>query len=384
MSVLSIFGVALVGLVFCDVFATILLARAGGGVISPYRNHLVWKTFLATDRAVNADGRVMAFAGPILLVLIVALWVAIAISGFALMYLPLLGTGITARSGFTATDFATACYYSGFTFSTLGLGDIAPQTTTTKLLTVGEACTGFAVFTMAVSYTLSIYGAVNDRDALALLLHADTGKTDDPSVSLAGLCPGGSPAADAGPSMHALSANLSSLLQTHYSYPLAHYYRRRDATRRVAVDCSHRRSRTHARCAGDGLSGRGDQRRSPSVTGIYQRRCGGYAADLRNSEDDARSGTETGVRRSVDAPVVRSGVWPPRPGRHRPRRPRNGLAGFHPARRMLQTQDYRFGSAARIPGVRVHKRMTRRRSRHSAPGRKLALVRIGISPLRSH
>lgn len=239
MSFLSIFGAALVGLVFCDVFATILLARAGGGVISPYLNRLVWKIFLATDRAVNADGRVMAFAGPILLVLIVALWVAIAISGFALMYLPLLGTGITASSGSTANDFATAFYYSGFNFSTLGLGDLVPQTTTTKLLTVGEACTGFAVFTMAVSYTLSIYGAVNDRDALALLLHADTGETDDPSVSLAGLCPGGSPAADAGSSMHALSANLSALLQTHYSYPLVHYYRRCDASLSIVRIADH-------------------------------------------------------------------------------------------------------------------------------------------------
>ncbi len=209
-------------------FSTILLGRAGSGSISPVLNRGAWRVIKTADLVSGADGRVMAYAGPLLLVLIVATWVVVAITGFALIYQPLLAIEIAAGNGPTDTDFATAVYFSGFNFSTLGLGDLVPRTTYARLLTVVEACTGFAVFTMGVSYTLNIYETVNDRDALALLLHADTGLTDDPAVALAGLCPGGSPSSDAGSSLHALSDSLSLLLQTHYAYPLAHYYRRRE------------------------------------------------------------------------------------------------------------------------------------------------------------
>lgn len=228
MIIYPIAGGLIVALVLGDLFGTILLARAGGGIVSPLINRTVWMSFRWADKHAGAGGRIMGFAGPVLLVLIVSTWVVTAILGFALIYQPMLGSQIVASSGSTATDFSTALYFSGFNFSTLGLGDLVPQTSTAKLLAVGEACTGFAVFTMAVSYTLNIYSAVNERDTLALLLHADTARTDDPAVALAGLCPGGTPAADAGSALHTLSGMVSSLLQTHYSYPLAHYYRRRD------------------------------------------------------------------------------------------------------------------------------------------------------------
>lgn len=55
------------------------------------------------------------------------------------------------------TGWATAVYYSGFTLTTLGVGEIVPASAAYRLLTIAHAGIGFATFTMAIAYFLSVY-----------------------------------------------------------------------------------------------------------------------------------------------------------------------------------------------------------------------------------
>lgn len=99
----------------------------------------------------------LSFVGPALLVILAAFWLLLLVLGFALLYWPALGTSLEASKGGTSTDFLAALYYSGFSFTTLGLGDIEPQTALLRMLTVTEAALGFSFFTLTITYFLSVY-----------------------------------------------------------------------------------------------------------------------------------------------------------------------------------------------------------------------------------
>ncbi len=236
---ITVLGALLILIAALDVFGVVLATRAMGGIITPFINRVIWTSCRWIDIRLGLQARLMTLVGPALLVIVVGIWVALFIAGFALVYWPLLGSHIQASSGTLQPDLITALYFSGFNFATLGLGDIVPLSDTARALTVIEACMGFAVFTLGISYTLNIFEAVNQRDTFALSLHGGTGETGRVEIALLGLCPDGQPAADVGTSFAAIADKTHSLLQTHHAYPLAHYFRRRKielAMSRIAVE----------------------------------------------------------------------------------------------------------------------------------------------------
>lgn len=224
---LTLTGTALLLIATLDIFGVVLATRAMGGIVTPFANSLIWALGRWTDQKLHLDGRLMILIGPALLVFVVALWAVLFITGFACIYRPMLGVHIQASSGELETDMATALYFSGFNFATLGIGDIVPVSDSARLLTVAQACTGFAVFTLGISYTLNIFQAVNQRDIFALSLHGGTDQTGRPERALLGLCPGGEAAADAGTTLEDIADNTHALLQMHHAYPIAHFFRRR-------------------------------------------------------------------------------------------------------------------------------------------------------------
>ncbi|WNO54809.1 potassium channel family protein [Stakelama saccharophila] len=220
-------GAVLIAITLADIFATVLMARANINLLSSRLIRACWPIFRAVDQALHLRGRVMLFAGPALLMGIAAIWAILLTIGFALVYLPMLGDGITASSGSTGTDFITAVYFSGYNFATLGLGDLVPGKPIARLLTIIEAAAGFSIVTLVLSYTLNIYGAVNARDSFALSLHGGTGGTGRIADALAGLFPTGSADPTASNSLESLGDRLFSLIQLQHAYPIARYYRRR-------------------------------------------------------------------------------------------------------------------------------------------------------------
>jgi hypothetical protein len=223
----TIVGIALIAIAAVDLFTTVLLVRGGLSIVSPFVTRGVWWLFRHIDRRLGLDGRLMLLAGPILLVLIVLVWALLLMTGFALLYLPMLGDGVVAGQGATDQSFWTALYYSGMTFPTLGMGDVVPVSDVARMLTVVEACTGFGAVTLAISYTLNIYNAVSQHDSFALHLHGGSDETGSAAVTLVGLCPDGAPDRSAAVSLEQIAERAYELLQIHESYPLARYYRRR-------------------------------------------------------------------------------------------------------------------------------------------------------------
>ena len=161
-------GVALVLLVLREVFHA-LFHPGGHGDLSM----LVFRSVWAASGRLGQSAR--GLAGPISLVLVIGLWVAGLIVGWALVYWPAMPDSFIFASPLDARDqegFDDALYLSWVTQATLGYGDIAPRTGVLRMVAPLQATIGFALFTAAVTWVLSLYPALTRRRSAAAMVHA--------------------------------------------------------------------------------------------------------------------------------------------------------------------------------------------------------------------
>lgn len=159
----TIAGAALVLLVLREVFHTIF-HPSGRGQLSVLVFRSVWTA------SGKLGGRVRALSGPLSMVLVIALWGAGLVVGWALIYWPALPDSFIFASPLRpdAQDgFVDALYFSGVTQATLGFGDITPRESLLRVLAPLQAIIGFALFTAGVTWVLSVYPALQRQRAAA-------------------------------------------------------------------------------------------------------------------------------------------------------------------------------------------------------------------------
>lgn len=136
-------GTILVLLALADIFLTVLHPRSESSVLSIPVARGVWWLFLYTTPRKKRRDRILSYGGPAIIVAIMGVWVLLLLLGFALIVWPALGTAIQVDDGKTPTDFFAAIYYVGFALTTLGTGDLAPQTSVQRLLIVLQSILGY-------------------------------------------------------------------------------------------------------------------------------------------------------------------------------------------------------------------------------------------------
>ena len=220
-------GIGLIIIAAIDIFITVLYPRTGNSIVSLPLGRGIWQVFRWLARWLKSD-RLMAYCGSVVLVVVAIFWIALFIIGFALVVWSMLGEEIVASQGKTPTDFGTAIYYSGFNFTTLGIGDLVPQSTICRLLTILQAGLGFATFTVTLTYLLSVLNALTQRNLFALSLHHRTGTKGNAAELLLGWGTGGE-FDNAKQDITNMARNLLHLLESHHSYPILHYFRFHEA-----------------------------------------------------------------------------------------------------------------------------------------------------------
>lgn len=226
---LRVAGVLVVLLTLADIFFTVLFPGSGHGPLRRPMCRLVWHAVRRLARLMTARRRrgFLAYTGPVLVALSIAVWPVLLICGWALIYYPALGTGVVASSGPTSREWFTAFYFSGFSLTTLGTGDIVPTTGLWRWVTVTEAAVGFAVVSMVITYFLSLYSAIVQRRTFGAALDHRTLRTGSSARLVVALAAQGGTSALVG-QLSSTGEFLERMFQTHELYPVLRYFHYRD------------------------------------------------------------------------------------------------------------------------------------------------------------
>lgn len=165
----TLLGMVLIGVALRDVFHS-LFHPSGASSVQRLVSRATWRAvrWLSASRPT-----LLVLAGPSALVAVIASWIALVATGWALLYWPRLPDGFLLATGLEPAgqdSLLTAFYLSLVTLATLGYGDIAPASGWLRLLAPLEAMVGFVLLTAAISWVLSIYPALARRRSLAHLL----------------------------------------------------------------------------------------------------------------------------------------------------------------------------------------------------------------------
>jgi hypothetical protein len=230
--IVRLLGIGLILLPLADIFLTVLYPRSGKGRLSMVISKWIWRLFRLIanlpfwrffGRASGSNAPILSYCGPVLLVVIVFTWIVLQIVGFACIYWTELGSELQSSDGGTPFNFVTALYYSGYVYTTLGVGDLIPQTSYLRLLTIVEASLGFSIFTLTITYLLAVYSALNQRNVFALSLHHRTLSKGDAAELIARMG-AGNDFSDARTDIGDIARNLLTLLESHHAYPIVHYF----------------------------------------------------------------------------------------------------------------------------------------------------------------
>jgi hypothetical protein len=166
--VISLLGAALVLAALRDIFHTLWHPSGHGGLARKVLA-AVWRV----GRPRRGHRRVRALAGPLAMVVVVVVWVALIVLGWTLIYWPHLVDGFFISEGLqpiTRGGLLDALYLSMVTLATLGFGDIVPTAEWLRVAVPVQAMLGFVLLTAVVTWVLQVYPALTRRRALAIRL----------------------------------------------------------------------------------------------------------------------------------------------------------------------------------------------------------------------
>lgn len=153
---LGIVGILLITLADYDAIKTTLSASHSG----PLTNRsisTVWTLLLALHQRHRCH-RVLSAAGPWLTVGLMTVWLLLALAGWWLLFCSTEDAVVNATTKAPAND-VERLYYAGYTWTTLGYGDFVPGSDTWRLAPPLAAANGFFLFTLTITYMLSIIAA---------------------------------------------------------------------------------------------------------------------------------------------------------------------------------------------------------------------------------
>ncbi|MDT7604065.1 MAG: hypothetical protein QOF61_2062 [Acidobacteriota bacterium] len=218
-------GILLLLLVAVDVYVTILDDRPRIGPLGDTLNRTAWRAALTVARRVSRTHRhrLLNLVGPFLMPALITIYIVLLTFGFGLIYYPRIPTLFKVSEAFGTPSFWDAIYFSGMTLTTAGFGDITPQARTMRLLAVGESASGVALISLAVTYLLTVYGALERKRAVALSFYhqADEGANVagfiahhfvvDRFIGFEGI-------------LRTAARDLQGLLESHIEHPILHYF----------------------------------------------------------------------------------------------------------------------------------------------------------------
>ncbi len=220
-------GIVVLVLVIVDIIWTTLWVDGGSGPLSGRLTTGIWRGLRFVSRD---DSRVLSLAGPLILTLTLAMWIALLWIGWTLLFAGGDNALISTHTGAPA-DWAGHFYYVAYTMFTNGNGDYTPTASRWEIASSFTTATGMAFVTLGVSYILTVLGAVSDKRSFASSVtglgerseaFVQTGWNNEEFDGL-------------DLPIETLAEQLSLLADQHKAYPILHYYHSEQASRASAV-----------------------------------------------------------------------------------------------------------------------------------------------------
>jgi Ion channel len=221
----TIVGAVIVAGVLLEAFETVVLPRrvTRRFRITRFFYRSTWAPFSGLVRRIRNLRRreaLLSLYGPVSLLLLIALWAFGLILGFALLQ---WAAGSNLNGAGLGHAFTTDLYFSGTTFFTLGMGDVAPHAPAARALAVVETGMGFAFLALVIGYFPVLYQGFSRREVNVSLLD---GRAGSPPTAAELLRRNSHPVdGNLRDILHEWEHSSAELLESHISYPVLAYFR---------------------------------------------------------------------------------------------------------------------------------------------------------------
>ncbi|HEV2357511.1 MAG TPA: ion channel [bacterium] len=221
--IVGLAGIGLIVAMLWDAFETVVLPRRVARRLRvAFYIRYAWRAWVAVVGRIQRTSRreaYLAFFGPLVTLSLLCVWAAGLILGFGVLHWS-LGSQMTAPE--SHPGFGTDVYFSGTTFFTLGLGDVAPRSAVARVAVVVEGGVGFSFLALIISYLPVIYQGFSRRESRISMLDAWAGSP--PSAGELLRRAGGDHAL-LEPFLREWERWAAEFLESHISYPVLVYFR---------------------------------------------------------------------------------------------------------------------------------------------------------------
>ena len=218
-------GAVLLALVIFDVYATVLHSSARYGPVGESLNRSVWRMARALSFHLSRSNRhrLLNMIGPLLLPLLIIVYIVLLALSFALVYYPHMPSGFHFSVPHPEPGWVDAVYFSGCTLTTIGYGDIVAREAPLRFVALSEAATGLALISLAITYLLTVYTALERKRSVAVSLYHQAGEGADVARFIAHYFVDGRfyGLRDA---LRTVTRDLQGLLESHIDHPVIHYF----------------------------------------------------------------------------------------------------------------------------------------------------------------
>ena len=221
----TVLGVSILALVAYDVYATILHARARSGPIGETLNRAIWRLGrgLAFKLSRARRHHLLNLIGPLLLPLLIVLFIALLVIGFAFIYYPRMPASFNIQAEAASSPSIASLYFSGITLTTVGYGDIAPASTSMRLIALFESASGFALISLAITYLITVYSALERKRAVAISFYHQAEEGANVAAFITHHFVAGR-FYSLEITLRMATRDLQELLESHVEHPVIHYF----------------------------------------------------------------------------------------------------------------------------------------------------------------
>ena len=164
--------------------------------------------------------RILSAFAPVLVIVLLATWAVLQITGFALIWATFDGID-------TIEEISDSWYYSGVVYFTVGFGEIVPAEAIPRLGALVEAFFGVITVALVIGYLPALYAAYSDRERALMTLDAGSTERITPTELVKAWAPDANPAKiDA--QFEKWEQWAAGILETHSTVPILILFRSHD------------------------------------------------------------------------------------------------------------------------------------------------------------